>query len=92
MMYASQSTGVTGISNYLIPILTSLGFENGFPLIIYAIYSTIGTVCVFIVTFTVVSSPEIRDIHRTEALSLHFPLQFPSLLSLHLLVQFLTAS
>lgn len=65
MLYASQSTGVTGISNYLVPILTSLGFGNGFPLIIYAIYSTVGTVCVFIVTFTVVSPPEIRDRYRT---------------------------
>ena len=53
MMFASQSTGVTGISNYLVPIITSLGFHGGFPLMIYAIYSSIGTVFVFIVSFTV---------------------------------------
>jgi MFS family permease len=53
LLFASQSTGVTGISNYLIPILTNLGFEGGFPLIIYAIYSTVGTTFVLIVTYTV---------------------------------------
>lgn len=53
LLYASQSTGVTGISNYLVPILVSLGFGGSFPLVIYAIYSTVGTIFVFIVTFTV---------------------------------------
>ena len=53
MMFASQTTGVTGISNYLIPIMSSLGFKGAFPLIIYAIYSSVGTIFVFIVTFTV---------------------------------------
>ncbi len=53
VMFASQATGVTGISNYLVQIIHSLGFEGAFPLIIYAIYSTIGTISVFIVSFTV---------------------------------------
>jgi hypothetical protein len=53
MLFASQATGVTGISNYLIPILVNLGYSGGFPLIIYGIYTTVGTTFVWIVTFTV---------------------------------------
>ena len=53
LFFASQSTGVTGISNYMIPIVTTLGYSGGTPLIIYAVYTSIGTVFVFLVTFTV---------------------------------------
>ncbi|KAK7887649.1 hypothetical protein LTR67_009550 [Exophiala xenobiotica] len=53
IQFASQSTGILGISNYLILIFGSLGMSGAMPLIVYAVYSTVGTFTVFVAIYTV---------------------------------------
>ncbi|KIX02609.1 uncharacterized protein Z518_08551 [Rhinocladiella mackenziei CBS 650.93] len=57
IQFAAQSTGaslsILGIANFLVLIFTSLGMTGVMPLLLYAVYSTIGTICVFIAIFTV---------------------------------------
>ncbi|RDL36075.1 uncharacterized protein BP5553_06687 [Venustampulla echinocandica] len=51
LMFAAQSTGILGIANYIVFISTSLGMTGSMPLIIYAIYSVIGTTSTFVHSF-----------------------------------------
>ncbi|KAJ9609817.1 hypothetical protein H2200_006146 [Cladophialophora chaetospira] len=53
IQFAAQSTGILGIANFLILIFSSLGMSGVMPLLLYAIYTTIGTTCVAIAIFTV---------------------------------------
>ncbi|KAK5231536.1 hypothetical protein LTR72_000718 [Exophiala xenobiotica] len=52
-IFASQSTGILGISNYLILIFGSLGMSGAMPLIVYAVFSTVGTFTVLVAICTV---------------------------------------
>ncbi|EXJ68554.1 uncharacterized protein A1O5_08347 [Cladophialophora psammophila CBS 110553] len=52
IMFASQATGVNGIANYLVLIFGTLGLKGVMPLLVYAIYSVIGTIAAFVACFT----------------------------------------
>jgi hypothetical protein len=43
LLFASQSTGILGITNALVVIFSTLGMEGDMPLVMYAVYTTIGT-------------------------------------------------
>jgi len=51
LMFASQSTGVLGITNYTVIIYQSLGMTGQMPLVMYAIYTLIGTISTFVGAF-----------------------------------------
>ncbi|KIV79067.1 hypothetical protein PV11_06654 [Exophiala sideris] len=53
MMFASQATGVNGIANYLLPIFGALGLKGVTPLLVYAIYTVVGTTAAFVACFTI---------------------------------------
>ena len=48
IMFASQSTGVNGIANYLVVIFGTLNLHGVMPLVVYGIYAIIGTIAAFI--------------------------------------------
>ncbi|KAL3441972.1 general substrate transporter [Aspergillus insuetus] len=48
LMFAVQSTGVLGITNFLILIFDQLGQKNAMPLILYGVYATAGEVWVIL--------------------------------------------
>jgi len=43
LMFASQSTGVLGITNYSVVIYDTLGMKGQMPLVMYCIYTILGT-------------------------------------------------
>ncbi|KAK5074469.1 hypothetical protein LTR70_005771 [Exophiala xenobiotica] len=53
IQFAAQSTGILGIANYLVLIFTSLGMSGSMPLVVYAVYTTVGIICVLIAIATV---------------------------------------
>ncbi|KAK5021905.1 hypothetical protein LTS07_010487 [Exophiala sideris] len=53
IQFAAQSTGILGIANYLVLIFTSLGMSGVMPLVVYAVYTTVGIICVLIAISTV---------------------------------------
>jgi MFS family permease len=53
LMFASNATGVNGTTNFMIPIAVTLGYTGDWSLIIYAIYTSIGTFFVLVACFTV---------------------------------------
>ncbi|KAL6246482.1 hypothetical protein RBB50_006719 [Rhinocladiella similis] len=53
IQFAAQSTGILGISNYLVLIFGSLGMTGVMPLVIYALYTSVGTFFVFVAIYTV---------------------------------------
>ncbi|EON63147.1 hypothetical protein W97_02374 [Coniosporium apollinis CBS 100218] len=46
LLFASQSTGITGISNFLPVIFSGLGLTGVMPLVMYGVWTTIGTLAV----------------------------------------------
>ncbi|GFF53228.1 probable metabolite transport protein CsbC [Aspergillus lentulus] len=48
LMFAVQSTGVLGITNFLILIFQNLGMEHSMPLVLYGVYASAGVVWVTI--------------------------------------------
>ncbi|OQV04558.1 hypothetical protein CLAIMM_09418 [Cladophialophora immunda] len=52
IMFASQATGVNGIANYLVRIFGTLGLKGVMPLLVYGIYSIVGTIAAFVACFT----------------------------------------
>lgn len=52
IMFASQSTGVNGIANYLVVIFGTLNLHGVMPLIVYGIYAITGTIAAFVACFT----------------------------------------
>ncbi|KIV93515.1 hypothetical protein PV10_04726 [Exophiala mesophila] len=46
LLFAVQSTGVNGVTNYLPVIFASLGLDTGMSLILYAVHTTCGTIFV----------------------------------------------
>jgi hypothetical protein len=53
LLFASQSTGILGITNFLVLIFASLGMKGGMALVMYALFSTVGTCAVFVSLFLV---------------------------------------
>ncbi|KIW41719.1 uncharacterized protein PV06_07249 [Exophiala oligosperma] len=49
ILFASQSTGVFGIANYLPIIVGSMGETGVMPLVLYGVYTTTGTLMVLVV-------------------------------------------
>ena len=43
LLFASQSTGVLGITNYLIPIFAGLGLKGVMPIVMFGIWTCVGT-------------------------------------------------
>ncbi|OAL29224.1 hypothetical protein AYO22_02118 [Fonsecaea multimorphosa] len=52
LMFGSQATGVNGIVNYLVRIFGTLGLKGVMPLLIYAVYTIVGTTAAFVACFT----------------------------------------
>ncbi|KAL2802329.1 general substrate transporter [Aspergillus granulosus] len=48
LMFAVQSTGVLGITNFLILIFQNLGMKDAMPLVLYGVYASAGVVWVVI--------------------------------------------
>jgi MFS family permease len=47
-MFASQNTGVLGITNFTVIIYASLGLTKEMPLVMYSIYTLVGTIFSFV--------------------------------------------
>jgi hypothetical protein len=51
LMFATQSAGILGITNFIILITQSLGMSGSMPLLMYAVYTIVATMFNFVGSF-----------------------------------------